>query len=131
MKKIGLGQTITIVANIGVIAGIFFLAMEVRDNAAQARAAGIQDRSSDRSRWWEQIAADESLAEVYRLGLDQYDQLSVTDQIRFDSLMRSYISFIGVALVAREEVLGISDLSEDRVNEGELLRHLDQPGFRQ
>ena len=32
MKKIDLGQTITILANIGVIAGIVFLAVELRQN---------------------------------------------------------------------------------------------------
>ena len=41
MKKIDLGQTITILANVGVIAGIVFLAVELRQNntlmAAQAR----------------------------------------------------------------------------------------------
>ena len=42
MKKIELGQTITILANVGVIAGIVFLAVELRQNnellAAEARA---------------------------------------------------------------------------------------------
>ena len=41
MKKIDLGQTITILANVGVIAGIVFLAFELRQNntflAEQAR----------------------------------------------------------------------------------------------
>ena len=43
MKKLGLGQTITILANIGVLAGIVFLGIEIRQNnellAAEARAA--------------------------------------------------------------------------------------------
>ncbi len=41
MKKIDLGQTITILANVGVVAGIVFLAVELRQNnefmAADAR----------------------------------------------------------------------------------------------
>lgn len=37
MKKIDLGQTITILANIGVIAGIVFLAYEMRQNTQVAR----------------------------------------------------------------------------------------------
>ena len=32
MKKLDFGQTITILANVGVIAGIFFLALELRQN---------------------------------------------------------------------------------------------------
>lgn len=45
MKKIDLGQTIAILANLGVIAGIVFLAVELRQNsdqlAAQSRAARL------------------------------------------------------------------------------------------
>ena len=41
MKKIDLGQTIGILANIGVIAGIFFLAVEIRQNN---EALGVQAR---------------------------------------------------------------------------------------
>ena len=42
MKKIDLGQTITILANIGVIAGIIFLAVELRQNN---ELLGVQARS--------------------------------------------------------------------------------------
>lgn len=48
MKKIDLGQTITIVANLGVIAGIILLAFELQQNndllEAQARASRAQVR---------------------------------------------------------------------------------------
>ena len=47
MKKIDLGQTITILANVGVIAGIVFLAIELRQNneymAANARYDLLQN----------------------------------------------------------------------------------------
>jgi hypothetical protein len=42
MKKIDLGQTITILANIGVIASLVFLGMQVRQEAAASRAATFQ-----------------------------------------------------------------------------------------
>ncbi len=41
MKKIELGQTIAILANVGVIAGILFLAIELRQNN---EALGLQSR---------------------------------------------------------------------------------------
>lgn len=51
MKKLDLGQTITILANIGVITGIVFLALELRQNneflGAQARAVRLDSRQSD------------------------------------------------------------------------------------
>ena len=49
MKKIDLGQTITILANVGVITGIVFLAVELNQNNAllesEARATRVQIRS--------------------------------------------------------------------------------------
>jgi hypothetical protein len=42
MKKIDLGQTFGILANIGVIAGIVFLATEIRQNTDAIRSATIQ-----------------------------------------------------------------------------------------
>ena len=50
MKKIDLGQTITILANIGVIAGIAFLALEIRQNSdllsSQTRFNNVQNQLS-------------------------------------------------------------------------------------
>ncbi len=49
MKKIDLGQTIGILANVGVVAGIIFLAVELQQNnellAAQSRAVRIGIRT--------------------------------------------------------------------------------------
>jgi hypothetical protein len=44
MKKIDLGQTITILANIGVIAGIVFLAVELNQNNQLLEAQTRRDR---------------------------------------------------------------------------------------
>ena len=53
MKKIELGQSISILANLGVIAGIVFLAVELQQNneflAAQSRATRVALRQADRS----------------------------------------------------------------------------------
>ena len=50
MKKIDLGQAISIIANVGVIAGIAFLALELRQNnefaAAQAKYSLLQNRTA-------------------------------------------------------------------------------------
>ena len=45
MKKIDLGQTITILANIGVLAGIVFLAVELRQNSELMRIQINQARA--------------------------------------------------------------------------------------
>jgi len=46
MKKIDFGQTISILANVGVIAGIFFLGVELRQNTNAIRGTTIQAISS-------------------------------------------------------------------------------------
>jgi len=42
MKKVDIGQTITIVANVGVIAGIIFLGVELSQNSETARLQAAQ-----------------------------------------------------------------------------------------
>ena len=42
MKKIDLSQTISILANIGVIAGIVFLGVEIRQNTRSQEASSYQ-----------------------------------------------------------------------------------------
>ena len=64
MKKIDLGQTISILANLGVIAGIVFLGIELRQNnelmAAQARQASFENNRQ----FAENLFENPSLAEI-------------------------------------------------------------------
>jgi hypothetical protein len=46
MKEIGLGQTIGILAKVGVIVGIVFLAVEIRDGRGATQAASLQTASA-------------------------------------------------------------------------------------
>ena len=59
MKKIDIGQTITILANVGVIAGIVFLAFELRQNnsllAAQASFSRLSIATERRARLLEEL----------------------------------------------------------------------------
>jgi len=77
LKKIDLGQTITILANIGVIAGIVFLGYELRQNnlylKEEARYNVFQNRLSsnlltavdpDIARLWNWKEKDEPLSEL-------------------------------------------------------------------
>ncbi len=63
MQKIDLGQTVGILANIGVIAGIVFLGIELQQNnallAAEFRASSLSNRLSLREK-----ALDPQIAEL-------------------------------------------------------------------
>ena len=48
MKKLDVGQMITILANLGVIAGIVFLAVEIRQNQASLDEQNVLNRQASR-----------------------------------------------------------------------------------
>jgi len=64
MKKIDLGQTISIVANIGVIAGIVFLAVELRQNNQMMLSQTRSDISQDIVNHLRQMATTEYLDDI-------------------------------------------------------------------
>ena len=80
MKKIELGQTITILANIGVIAGILFLAFELRQNnqflAAQVSYA---HHEAERQRRSPIIANDGGITEIVIKSVNQEELTQVED----------------------------------------------------
>jgi hypothetical protein len=84
MKKIDFGQTITILANIGVIAGIVFLAFELRQNnellETEARR-GLMLNRMDINRSW---AADENLMQLREKAFDG-EPLTRGEQIRVEA----------------------------------------------
>lgn len=62
MKKLSLGQTITTLANLGVIAGIAFLAYELRQNTQAVQSASAESYLSGGSALDLRIAQDSDLA---------------------------------------------------------------------
>jgi len=77
MGKIQLGQTITVLANIGVIAGIVFLGMELRQNTAAVQGATYQALSDGISSQYIGVAHDSALAQallrIYRAEVNRTD----------------------------------------------------------
>ena len=92
MKKIDLGQAIGILANIGVIAGIVFLAIEVSQNQASLEEANRINLISAREASFSSVndfnlllATNEDLARVFQEGLSG-DTLTPLDEFRFGAL---------------------------------------------
>jgi len=63
VKKIDLGQTITILANVGVILGIAFLAIELNQNNELLRAQADYNYMQSRVAWRHRILFDPEYAE--------------------------------------------------------------------
>jgi hypothetical protein len=111
MKKIDLGQTITILANIGVIGGILLLAYELRQNniylQEEARSSYFQNRldatllrgtDSDVARLWYWQSTDEPLSELDRRRRD-------------DLMMANFLSWQHDYQSVQRGTLDVADLS--------------------
>ena len=133
MKKIDIGQALAILANVGVIAGIVFLGIEIRDSNTQATIATTISVSGQLATWKEFIAADGELSEIYASGMIDLGQLSSRERTQFDLMMKAGFLRLSGALIARgSDLLGVaSEDLDSRVIEGEILYILDQPGFQQ
>ena len=112
MKKIDLGQTISILANIGVIAGIVFLAYELRQNTRVSRAAAVQSISDQTIEWQTALAQDSDWMRIiaFLVNGGSYHELSPEDTQRFRYVASSTIRIMENRY--RQVQLGILDPSE-------------------
>jgi hypothetical protein len=97
MKKIDLGQTITILANIGVIAGIVFLALEVRQNQQTLERGNamnlvaVQNASQEQYSSFRALLLDnDELFSVWQRGLAD-EELIELEQAKFLELCTDQI----------------------------------------
>lgn len=90
MKKIDLAQSITILANLGVIAGIVFLAVELRQNNALLEAEAGYNLARNRVANSELLRSSPEFAALL-VKLEQGQPLSAQDQLQARGF---YVSFI-------------------------------------
>ena len=103
MKKIDLGQTLSILANLGVIAGIVFLAIEVRQNQESLeqsnlidRAAVLTDTTAHFAEFRYVISQDEEITDLWYRGR-RGEELSLIETDRFNDLCSSYFCNLATA----------------------------------
>ena len=84
MKKIDLGQTIQTVANVGVIAGIIFLAVELSQNTAMIQAQMNQSRADSAVFSAEAVFNSDYLPEIL-VALEQGKPLSDVQTVRYQN----------------------------------------------
>jgi hypothetical protein len=85
MKRIEFGQLITILANVGVIAGIVFLAIELRQNNEYMAANAKYDMFQNQVAFLDQIASSPELSELVVRAMDS-EELSRADHLRLQML---------------------------------------------
>ena len=89
MKKIDLGQMIQILANIGVIGGMLFLAYEIRQNTATLQSSSFEDYTHGTIEFLMELASNPDLNEVWRDYAEGDANLSDSDQARALFMVRA------------------------------------------
>ncbi len=84
MKKLDLGQTMTILANVGVIAGIVFLGIELQQNNELLAAQARRDQLDARAVTLESITENSELA-LLSFKLENGEELTPLEQHRFEA----------------------------------------------
>ncbi len=103
---------IAILANLGVIAGIVFLALEIRQNTAVARASSYQQSAAGIADVRIAIASDPELTRLYHLfQTDRLsDDLDDESRLRLNLLINNFLSASENAYFARQYgILGDSE----------------------
>jgi hypothetical protein len=89
MKKIDVGETMQIVANLSVIAGLAFIAFQVRQNTVAVQAQTLQSLEESSVTYLENLARDpETRAIVFKLNANP-DEVTLDEAMRVSLLVRA------------------------------------------
>jgi hypothetical protein len=105
MQKIDLGQVITVLANIGVIAGIAFLALELRQANQIAIASAEMDIRDNFSSLNESFYSDNDLAELLVKAGDPNAEFSRIEEFKILRILRRLMNVYFAMEVAYENGL--------------------------
>lgn len=87
MQKIDPGQTISTLANLGVIAGILFVALEVRQNNTLMTSQSRANQSEQVLSFQADVYSDPGLSEIL-IKADAGESLSDAEQLRLDAFQQ-------------------------------------------
>ena len=127
MSKVSLGETVTIIANIGVIAGLVFLTFEIRQNTAQMRAEASYAIHQDVQRLNQAVYGDTALSKLLVKAESQYESLDADEKMRVNGYYFSEINLADFVMGLEEE--GFSDVifrTEDHI----VRQFRESPGRR-
>jgi hypothetical protein len=88
VKKLDIGQTITILANAGVIIGIVFLAFEIRQNTTAVQASTFQDFTDSSEAYLIDLAINPDLLRVLLEGANDPSQLDEIERVQANLVIR-------------------------------------------
>ncbi len=95
MKKLDFGQAATLLANIGVIAGIVFLAIEIQQNTGEIRSQASLGINDALARMNSAIYQDAELADILIRGRASLSNLDPVEYARFQAF---YLERVNLAV---------------------------------
>jgi hypothetical protein len=128
MKKIDAGQTIAILANVGVLVGIVFLAIEIRQSNVQTRVVNQTAIVGQTISLQASIANDADSSSIYFRGMNSYADLSAEDKMRFDLMMQALLGRHAASMGADGAGLGVDATNYIGRN---IAIYFEYEGFRQ
>jgi hypothetical protein len=134
MRKIDFGQTLGIFANLAVVAGIVFLAIQIREERDYAVVENTTLVGQGMADWLSSVALDRDQADVILRGTQDFQSLAPVEQFEFDLLMRSWIIRLEMGRLAQARNVspqGSGPSGESTVLTGNLVRFFDSAGTRQ
>ena len=134
MKKLDLGQTLGVLANLAVVAGIVFLAIQIREERDYAIVENTTVVGHGMAEWMSSVAHDPGTAGIILRGAQDFQSLAPLEQFEFDLLMRSWILRVEMGRLAQNRNVspkGSGPDGESTVLTGNLIRFFDSPGTRQ
>lgn len=105
MKLDKLNQWLVLAANIGVLAGVIFLSIEIRQNTLAIRGTAIQTAAAHSRDEMFVIAQDPELSRIAVMGSASPFDLDPADAFRFSYLIRTF--WVGMQSNYRQWALGI------------------------
>jgi hypothetical protein len=134
MKKIDLGQSLAVLANLAVVAGIVFLVIQIQEERDYAIVENTTIVGHGMADWMSSVAHDQDRADILFRGAQDFESLTPLEQFEFDLLMRSWVIRVemGRMAYAREVApQGSGPRGESTMLTGNLVRFFDEPGTRQ
>jgi hypothetical protein len=82
-----LGNLGEFLGSIGVLASIVYLAIQIREQNREGRAAAIDSLAHQWTSFMSGLSASEALCDVYLRGLEDFDALSRNEKMRFTTVL--------------------------------------------
>jgi len=118
MKKIELGQTLTILANAAVLGGLIFLAFEIRQNTSEMRTAAAYSVHQDVQSLNRDLYSDPEFADLIMRGEQSWSSLDPVEQRRVTGFFLSQINLADFIMGLKQEGLeGVAFRVDDLIVE--------------